>query len=97
MSESETNKIEKKSTLWQIYIVRCNDNTLYTGITIDIDKRLEEHNSGKKGAKYTRSRRPVKLVYSEETSSRSKATKRELQIKKMTRIRKLTLVAGQNT
>ena len=94
---TDTNKTEAQTTLWYIYIVRCNDNTLYTGITIDINKRLEEHNSGTKGAKYTRSRRPVKLIYSEETSSRSEATKRELQIKKMPLTRKMTLVDRQNT
>ncbi len=69
---------------WTVYIVRCSDNSLYTGITTDIEKRIGEHNSGNKaGAKYTRSRGPVKLVYTEQTDSRSHAAKRESEIKKM--------------
>ena len=68
---------------WYTYIVRCADNTLYTGITTDLDRRIREHNCSDKGARYTRSRRPVELVYSESFSSRSKAAKRETVIKKM--------------
>lgn len=69
---------------WYVYIIKCSDNTLYTGITKDINKRIHEHNNDNKhGSKYTRPRRPVKLFYSEELSSRSEATKRELEIKKM--------------
>ena len=65
-------------------MVRCSDNSLYTGITTDIDKRLLEHNSGNKpGAKYTRSRGPVTLVYTEMAESRSHAAKREYEIKSM--------------
>ncbi len=69
---------------WYVYIVRCNDGTLYTGITNDLDRRVKEHNSANGGAKYTRSRRPVKLVYSEFAEDRSEAAKREYQIKRMT-------------
>ena len=94
---TDASQTDEKSAIWYIYIVRCRDNTLYTGITVNLDKRLTEHNSGDKGAKYTRSRRPVKLVYSEESYSRSEATKRELKIKKMTLARKTALVAGQNS
>jgi len=69
---------------WTIYIVRCSDNSLYTGIAKDVRKRVLEHNSGNKlGAKYTRSRGPVTLVYTEGAETRSDATKRECEIKKM--------------
>lgn len=81
---------------WYVYIVRCDDNSLYTGITKDLAKRILEHNSGPKGAKYTRSRRPVALVYSEEARSRSAATSREHHIKKLKRSRKGQLVAQGN-
>jgi putative endonuclease len=65
-------------------MVRCSDNSLYTGITKDIEKRVEEHNSGNKsGAKYTRSRGPVTLVYTEEAESHSQAAKREHEIKQL--------------
>ena len=67
---------------WFIYIVRCSDNSLYTGITKNIEKRIDEHNNGKAGAAYTRARRPVKLVYQEIFKTRSDATKREIEIKK---------------
>jgi len=81
---------------WYVYIVRCGDNSLYTGITKNLEKRLLEHNNGPNGAKYTRSRRPVMLVYSEEAASRSAATSREYHIKKLTRSRKGQLVAQSN-
>ncbi|MGV1098869.1 GIY-YIG nuclease family protein [Thiovibrio sp. JS02] len=68
---------------WHVYMVRCSDNSLYTGITTDLGRRLAEHNAGKKGARYTRSRRPVFLVYREEAESRSAAAKREYRLKKM--------------
>lgn len=69
---------------WFIYILRCADGTLYTGIAKDIEKRLAEHNSGgKTAAKYTRSRTPVTLVYSEKADSHSAAAKREYEIKQL--------------
>lgn len=68
---------------WYTYMVRCADNTLYTGITTDLCRRVEEHNTSDKGAKYTRSRRPVKLVYSETFPDRSQAASREFALKKM--------------
>ncbi|OGQ85768.1 MAG: endonuclease [Deltaproteobacteria bacterium RIFOXYD12_FULL_56_24] len=77
---------------WFVYLVRCRDNTLYCGIAKDLDRRLAEHNSADKGAKYTRGRRPVQLVYAEEVSSRAKATQREGRIKRMTRIQKKVLI-----
>lgn len=76
---------------WVVYIVRCLDRTYYTGITTDLVRRLAEHNSGR-GAKYTRSRRPVVLAYSEPATSRSAAAKRENQIKKMSLIGKKNLI-----
>jgi putative endonuclease len=67
-----------------VYIVRCSDDTLYTGYTNDLDRRIQMHNDGQ-GAKYTKGRRPVKLVYSEEFKSKSKAMKREYEIKQFKR------------
>ena len=74
------------------YIVLCADNTLYTGIATDLERRIEEHNSSNKGAKYTKARRPVTLVYSEKHSDRSSASKREYRIKKMSREEKKLLI-----
>jgi len=76
---------------WYLYILRCADNTLYTGITTDVEKRLEAHRSGK-GAKYTRGRTPLELVYREICGSHSDALKRELEIKKLTRQEKQNLI-----
>ena len=76
---------------WYLYILRCKDNTLYTGITTDVEKRLEAHRSGK-GAKYTRGRAPLELVYQESCGSHSNALKREAEIKKLPRTAKEMLV-----
>lgn len=73
-------------------MVECIDNTLYTGITTDIDRRISEHNSTGRGAKYTRSRQPVELVYLESCESRSIASKREYAIKKLKKKEKLFLI-----
>ena len=75
---------------WKLYILRCGDGTLYTGITTDVEKRLEAHRNGK-GAKYTRGRAPLELVYREECGDHSAALKREAEIKKMSREEKLKL------
>ncbi|MDD5463459.1 MAG: GIY-YIG nuclease family protein [Methylococcales bacterium] len=75
---------------WFVYIVRCRDNSLYTGIALDVQQRIEKHNSGD-GAKYTRSRRPVKLVRKEKYATESQARKREAEIKGLTRIEKENL------
>lgn len=75
-----------------VYMLRCSDTTLYTGITKDIAKRLKEHNESDKGAKYTKIRRPVELVYQEEAADRSSASKREHLIKKLSRAQKLELI-----
>ncbi|MFW2365482.1 MAG: GIY-YIG nuclease family protein [Desulforhopalus sp.] len=80
------------STQWYVYIVRCRDSTLYTGITTDLSRRLNEHNSEQGGARYTRPRRPVTLVYSETADSRVTASKREYQIKQLSVRQKLTLI-----
>ena len=77
---------------WKVYIVECADGTYYTGITTDTKRRLLEHNYSFKSAKYTRSRRPVKLVYEEDTQNRSTASKREYEIKKMKRKDKTALI-----
>lgn len=74
-----------------MYILRCNDGSLYTGWTTDLKNRVNAHNSGK-GAKYTRSRLPVKLMYYEEFSEKTNALKRENEIKKLTRKQKLDLI-----
>lgn len=78
--------------MYHLYILKCSDDTLYTGITTDLSRRIDEHNSSDKGAKYTKARRPVTLVYQEEHSDRSLASKREYYIKKMSRAKKLSLI-----
>lgn len=78
--------------MWQVYILKCADDTLYTGITNDLERRLNEHNSCSKGSKYTRARRPVTLVYSAEMENRSEASKEEARIKKLTRDQKIALI-----
>lgn len=82
----------KQDQTWFVYILQCSDQTLYTGITTDLERRVEEHNTGIKGAKYTAARRPVNIVYSEQLDSRSAATQRELQIKSLTREQKQNLI-----
>ena len=77
---------------WKLYILRCGDGSLYTGITTDVQKRLAAHRSGK-GAKYTRGRGPLELVYSEECGSHSDALRRELEIKGLTREEKKALIS----
>lgn len=74
-----------------VYILRCSDDTLYTGWTVDLDKRLEKHNSGK-GAKYTRGRTPVQLIYFESFKNRIDAQKREYSIKQLSKKNKLKLL-----
>lgn len=76
---------------WKLYILRCGDGSLYTGITTDVGKRLETHRSGK-GAKYTRGRGPLELVYSEDCGDHSAALKREMEIKALTKTQKEALI-----
>ena len=78
--------------MYHLYILKCSDKTLYTGITTDLKRRVGEHNDTKLGAKYTRGRRPVKLVYSKKFRDRSAASKQESKVKKMTREEKLSLL-----
>ena len=75
--------------MWFIYVVECSDGTLYTGITTDIGRRIHEHNNTKRGARYTRSRRPVTLKAFSECDDQSRALKRELSFKKLSRKQKL--------
>jgi len=82
--------------MWFVYIVRCVDGTLYTGMTSDLKRRLHEHNhDDRKGAKYTSLRRPVKLVYQEPSLTRSSAMVREHAIKKLTHAKKIQLIMDQ--
>jgi len=78
--------------MYYLYILRCVDKTLYTGITVDLDRRVKEHNNSKLGAKYTSSRRPVKLVYSKKFKNRSLASQGEARLKKLSRAEKLKLI-----
>lgn len=77
---------------WRVYMLRCSDDSIYTGITTEIDKRVYEHNNSKNGAKYTRLRRPVELVYCENALDRANASKREYEIKQLSRTKKLELI-----
>ena len=81
-----------KSVSWYVYMLLCGDGTLYTGITDDVDRRLAAHRSGK-GAKYTRGRGPLELVYTEEQPDKSAALRREIEIKKLRREQKEALIA----
>ncbi len=78
--------------MYSVYIVRCKDRSLYTGSTTDVKRRVEEHNASKRGARYTSSRRPVTLVYSETFPTLSAALKREAEIKRLTRDGKMALI-----
>lgn len=77
--------------MYFVYILKCNDNTLYTGITTDLERRVKEHNNSKVGAKYTKARRPVELIYSKTFDDRSAASVEEARIKKLSRSEKLDL------
>ena len=77
--------------MWYLYIVRCGDGTLYTGITTDIQRRLDAHRCGK-GAKYTRGRGPLELIYQEECGAHSEALKREAAVKRLSRTEKEQLI-----
>ncbi len=89
-------KRQKTEHFWFVYLLRCRDRSLYTGITKNIPQRLHDHNHTYKGAKYTRGRRPVSLVYSEEQSSRAAAARREYQIKNFSRKQKEQLIKNWN-
>ncbi len=76
---------------WKVYILRCADDTLYTGVSTDVQRRLRTHNAGK-GAKYTRGRLPVKVAYTTGGMSRSEALREENRIKSLTRVKKLMII-----
>jgi len=78
--------------MYYVYLLKCSDGSFYTGITTDLDRRTKEHNESIKGAKYTRNRRPVSLVYFAPYSSRSEASKEEYRIKKLSRDEKIKLI-----
>jgi putative endonuclease len=79
---------------WYLYVAKCSDGSFYTGITTDVARRLNEHNTASSGAKYTRSRRPVELVFHEEYSSQSEALKAEYSFKKLSRKQKLRIISS---
>ena len=79
--------------MYYLYILKCADKTLYTGITTDLKRRIFEHNNSKSGAKYTLARRPVRIVYSKKFKNRSLASKEEARIKKLDRAEKLKLIS----
>ncbi len=93
---NNNNMKNKESKQWFVYILRCADNSLYPGITTDISRREKEHNDGKLGAQYTRTRQAVFVVYQETHNSRSEATKREIAIKKLTKNNKEKLLRDES-
>ena len=88
--------LEKRGFMnWQVYIILCSDNSLYTGITTDIGRRVSQHGGGRGGARYFRGRRPEREVYLEHGHTRSTAGRREAAIKKMNRAQKCRLIASE--
>jgi putative endonuclease len=77
---------------WYVYMIRCSDASLYTGVTTNIERRFKEHQESKKGSKYARAKIPLRVVYDETHNSRSEAQIREAQIKKMTKVEKEALL-----
>lgn len=95
MESQDTGHADLAQT-WQVYLLKCADNTLYCGITTNLEKRLRQHNGELVGgAKYTKTRRPCELVYSEKAACRSSASQREYQIKKLSRSQKQSLIGQQ--
>lgn len=85
-------------SVWYLYIARCSDNSLYTGVTIDVERRISEHNNcNKKGAKYTRVRRPITLEYQESFTSKQLAYQREYRIKQLSKTQKEQLIQLSTT
>jgi len=82
---------------WKVYIIRCDDETLYTGVTTDVERRFREHLGTPRGAKYFNGRNPGEVVYIEDGHSRSSACQREAALKKLSRAQKLSLVAGRGS
>jgi putative endonuclease len=90
-SEDKTIMNNNEKT-WHIYILQCSDGSLYCGITTSLERRLHEHNNTKKGAKYTRSRRPTKIVWTCQAKNRSEASKEEARIKRLSRNEKINMI-----
>lgn len=86
-----------RKAFWFVYLARCADRSLYCGITTDLVRRFEEHNASPKGARYTRSRRPVELVWFQKRATRSAALKREYAVKQLTRREKEKLVGARRS
>ena len=87
-------KEQSEAVIWWVYMIRCGNDALYTGIATDVSRRFEEHESqGPKGAKYTRGKLPLELVYRREIGNRSEACKEEIRIKALSRQQKLALIA----
>ncbi|MEI6268966.1 MAG: GIY-YIG nuclease family protein [Methylococcaceae bacterium] len=87
---------EQALMIWSVYMILCTDNTLYTGISIDVSRRYKQHETGQ-GAKYFRGRQPKQLVYLEPGHNRSSATKREIDLKKLNKLEKAKLIeSGSN-
>jgi putative endonuclease len=82
---------------WTVYIIRCDDGSLYTGVTTQLDRRFREHGGRSRGAKYFNGREPIEVVYREEGHSRSSACRREAEIKKLSRAEKLRLLRGKRS
>jgi putative endonuclease len=82
---------------WSIYIIEADDQSLYTGITTDVERRFAEHSSGPLGAKFFNGRTPIKIVYREDGHNRSTASKREIEIKKLTRLQKQAFLASHKS
>ena len=78
---------------WFLYVAQCSDGSLYTGVTTDVERRIREHNGSKRGAKYTRNKRPVKLVYSRVCKGRSEAQREEYKFKSLSRKEKLKIIS----
>jgi len=86
--------MKKAADSWSLYIIEASDASLYTGITTDVERRFDEHSQGLKGAKYFSGRQPVEVVYREDGHSRSSASRREAEIKKLSRRQKQMLIAS---
>ena len=82
---------------WYVYMVQCADDSLYTGVTTDVDRRIREHNESTRGARYTRSRRPVSLVWQERLTDRAAACRREYEVRQFDRRKKLSLLMDRQT
>jgi predicted GIY-YIG superfamily endonuclease len=93
--EEQTTPSAAAEALWSLYILRCCDGSFYTGVTPDMDNRLRKHQEGT-ASRYTRTRRPVVLVYQEECGSRSRSLVRECEVKSLSRQRKEELISGEH-